>query len=57
MGSSSMWEGGVSGGTSVSSANMTSEISSVPTPLPLRSLASSPVIVAANPLEMLVPAT
>ncbi|XP_059889000.1 casein kinase II subunit alpha [Delphinus delphis] len=52
MGSSSM----PGGSTPVSSANMMSEISSVPTPSPLGPLAGSPVIAAANPLGMPVPA-
>ncbi|XP_032460538.1 casein kinase II subunit alpha isoform X3 [Phocoena sinus] len=52
MGSSSM----PGGSTPVSSANMMSGISSVPTPSPLGPLAGSPVIAAANPLGMPVPA-
>lgn len=52
MGSSSMQ----GGSTPVSSANMMSGISSVPTPSPLGPLAGSPVIAAANPLGMPVPA-
>ncbi|XP_005414784.2 PREDICTED: LOW QUALITY PROTEIN: casein kinase II subunit alpha [Chinchilla lanigera] len=49
MGSSSM----PGGSTPVSSANMMSGISSVPTPSPLGPLAGSPVIAAANPLGCL----
>ncbi|XP_049636616.1 LOW QUALITY PROTEIN: casein kinase II subunit alpha-like [Suncus etruscus] len=49
MGSSSM----AGGSTPVSSANMMSGISSVPTPSPLGPLAGSPVIAAANPLGCL----
>ncbi|XP_074262465.1 casein kinase II subunit alpha isoform X6 [Saimiri boliviensis] len=52
MGSSSM----AGGSTPVSSANMMSGISSVPTPSPLGPLAGSPVIAAANTLGMPVPA-
>ncbi|XP_045151150.1 casein kinase II subunit alpha isoform X2 [Echinops telfairi] len=52
MGASSM----AGGSTPVSSANMMSGISSVPTPSPLGPLAGSPVIAAANPLGMPVPA-
>nr|KAF6471010.1 casein kinase 2 alpha 1 [Molossus molossus] len=52
MGSSNM----PGGSTPVSSANMMSGISSVPTPSPLGPLAGSPVIAAANPLGMPVPA-
>uniref|UniRef100_A0A8C3WJA8 Casein kinase II subunit alpha n=1 Tax=Catagonus wagneri TaxID=51154 RepID=A0A8C3WJA8_9CETA len=52
MGSSSM----AGGSTPVSSANMMSGISSVPTPSPLGPLAGSPVIAAANSLGMPVPA-
>uniref|UniRef100_A0A8C8YRW7 Casein kinase II subunit alpha n=1 Tax=Prolemur simus TaxID=1328070 RepID=A0A8C8YRW7_PROSS len=52
MGSSSM----PGGSTPVSSANMMSGISSVPTPSPLGPLAGSPVIASANPLGMPVPA-
>uniref|UniRef100_A0A8C0DC19 Casein kinase II subunit alpha n=1 Tax=Balaenoptera musculus TaxID=9771 RepID=A0A8C0DC19_BALMU len=52
MGSSSM----PGGSTPVSSASMMSGISSVPTPSPLGPLAGSPVIAAANPLGMPVPA-
>ena len=52
MGSSSM----PGGSTPVSSANMMSGISSVPTPSPLGPLAGSPVIAAGNPLGMPVPA-
>ncbi|OBS74904.1 hypothetical protein A6R68_14539 [Neotoma lepida] len=44
------------GSTPVSSANMMSGISSVPTPSPLGPLAGSPVIAAANSLGMPVPA-
>uniref|UniRef100_A0A7N4PKW8 Casein kinase II subunit alpha n=1 Tax=Sarcophilus harrisii TaxID=9305 RepID=A0A7N4PKW8_SARHA len=46
-----------SGSTPVSTANMMSGITSVPTPSPLGPLAGSPVIAAANPLGMPVPAT
>lgn len=44
------------GSTPVSSANMMSGISSVPTPSPLGPLAGSPVIAAANSLGIPVPA-
>lgn len=45
------------GSTSVNSANMMSGIFLVPLVSPLRLLAGSPVIVAANPLMMPVPGT